>query len=159
MSMASLVPRPFCILQVIKNWRWEWPGNEASICMNVVSFPVHQCCVYWGSGNETGINADVTRCTLCWFHSYVATSLVTSYVRWHHKSGDVHMSSTCIASCHMTQTWQHKQNYHAVILVARSLIMSVLTWLVYIHSSRLPVWWGVWTAFGSKDPHLRLWNS
>ena len=26
----------------------------------------------------------------------------------------------------------HNQNYHAVILVARSLIMSALTWLVYM---------------------------
>ena len=23
------LPPPFCILQAIKNWRWEWPGNKA----------------------------------------------------------------------------------------------------------------------------------
>ena len=39
---SKAFPLRFCILQAIKNWKWEWPGNESStvLCTMCVSlFP------------------------------------------------------------------------------------------------------------------------
>ena len=29
MQHGSMHVAVFCVLQAIKNWQWEWPGNEA----------------------------------------------------------------------------------------------------------------------------------
>ena len=44
----------FCILQAIKNWRWEWPGNEANLITGAwyrsqVDYDQsHTCTCLWG---------------------------------------------------------------------------------------------------------------
>ena len=40
MTKSPTPPPPFCILQVIKNWRWEQPENKAMLAaVDLVSYP------------------------------------------------------------------------------------------------------------------------
>ena len=68
-SFSQAFPLRFCLQYAIKNWRWERPGNEASVILCAV-YPVSFPDQWQRTGNEASVCipfvAEVFLMWICW---------------------------------------------------------------------------------------------